>query len=49
MGTQRYIIITKQAAREQRMVRGIFTLLSSMSILPREALPVRVAAVFASR
>ena len=32
-----------------RMVSGIFTLLSSMSILPREALPVSVAEVLASR
>ena len=44
-----YIMITKIAASEQKMVSGILTLLSSMSILARDALPVRVAAVFASR
>ncbi len=49
MGTQIYIKITKKAARDQRMVSGIVTLLSSMSILARDALPVRVAAVLASR
>ena len=49
MGTQIYMMMTNSAASEQKMVSGILTLLSSMSILAREALPVRVAAVFASR
>ena len=49
MGTQAYIIMTKMVAREHRRVSGMVTLLSSISIRPRLALPVRVAAVFASR
>ena len=49
MGTQRYIMMTKMATREHSTVRGIFTLGSPMSIRPREALPVRVAAVLRSK
>ena len=48
IGTQRYMRMTKMATAEQNTVSGILTLLSSMSILPLEALPVRVAAVFFS-
>ena len=48
-GTHRYMRITKRAMREQRTVSGRVTDLSSMSILAREALPVRVAAVLLSR
>ena len=43
-----YIIMTNSAVREHKMVRGRVTDRSSMSILAREALPVRVAAVFFS-
>ena len=49
MGTHRYIMTTKIAAREQSTVSGTVTDLSEMSILARDALPVRVAAVLASR
>ena len=49
MGTQMYMRMTNAAARLQKMVSGTLTLLSSMSMRPREALPVRVAAVLASR
>ena len=49
MGTQIYIRITKPAASAHRMVSGVLTLLSSMSIRARDALPVRVAAVLRSR
>src|SRR5574344_2547086 len=35
IGTQIYIKITKRAAAAQKMVRGILTLLSSISILAR--------------
>ena len=49
MGTQTYIMMTKMAAREQSTVSGMVTDLSSMSILARLALPVRVAAVLRSR
>ena len=49
MGTQMYIRITNSAPSEQRIVSGIFTLLSSISMRARLALPVRVAAVLASR
>ena len=49
MGTQMYMRMTNIAASEHSTVSGARTLLSSMSILPRDALPVRVAAVLASR
>ena len=49
MGTQMYIRMTKPAATAHSTVSGTLTLLSSMSILPREALPVSVAEVLASR
>ena len=48
-GTIMYISMTKTDTAPQKMVRGTVTLLSSMSILIREAFPVRVAAVFFSR
>ena len=44
-----YMSITNAGPREHRTVRGILTLLSSMSILPLEAFPVRVAVDLASR
>ena len=49
MGTQTYMPMTKMAASVHRMVSGMETPLSSMSIRAREALPVSVAAVFDSR
>ena len=49
MGTHRYITTTNRAARAHKMVSGTVTLRSEISIRPREALPVRVAAVLASR
>ena len=49
IGTQIYIMITNTALRLQKIVSGIFTLLSSIIILARLALPVSVAAVFFSR
>ena len=49
IGTHIYIKITKRAMVAQKSVRGIFTLLSSISILALEAFPVRVAAVFFSK
>ena len=49
MGTQMYIMMTKIATSAQKTVSGTFTLLSSISMRPRLALPVRVAAVLASR
>ena len=48
IGTQIYIKMTKRAIAAQKTVRGILTLLSSMSILALDAFPVRVAAVFFS-
>ena len=44
-----YIRRTKAATSPQRMDSGRVTLLSSISILWRLALPVRVAAVLLSR
>ena len=44
-----YIRITNSAMPEQRMDNGTVTDRSSIGILAREALPVRVAAVFFSR
>ena len=41
-------MMTKIAISEHSTVRGVVTERSSMSILPRDALPVRVAAVFFS-
>ena len=49
MGTHRYMRMTKLAASAHSTVRGILTLLSSISIRARDALPVRVAAVLRSR
>ena len=49
MGTHRYIMMTKMAISAQRIVSGMVTDLSSISILARLALPVRVAAVLRSR
>ena len=43
-----YMRMTNRAMAEQAMVSGVVTERSSMSILAREALPVRVAAVFFS-
>ena len=48
-GTQMYIMMTNSATREQNTVSGTVTDLSSISILARDALPVRVAAVLRSR
>jgi hypothetical protein len=44
-----YMIRTKIAAREYRIVSGTVSDLSSMGIRAREALPIRVVAVFFSR
>ena len=49
IGTQIYIMMTNAAPTAQKIVSGIFTLLSSISIRARLALPVSVAAVFLSR
>ena len=48
-GTQMYMMITKIARPEHRIVRGMVTLLSVMSIRSLDAFPERVAVDFASR